>query len=277
MRFRKAPEPAPPDHSGREFLLAQSQVKVVPVSASDAARAKTRRVAVWSAVVASVVAAAGISVWRSSRPNTAKADYQDAEKLYASGKYRDAVGTLDHAIGQQPNMIEAYRLRAQAERSLGEMDAALKDLNVVLGARPDTEAYRMRALTYRDLLKPAEALADYSKVIERQPIGDDYTGRGTCYRDLGQLDNAIRDFGKAIEMHPSVDTYLQRGMAYEAVGNHRAAIDDLDKAIEYRPEAPYSYRTRAAAREALGDIAGAKADRAKATEIETPHAIAKKG
>lgn len=271
MRYRKNPEPAPADHSSRDFLLAQSQMKVVPVSASDAARAKARRLAIWSLVVLVILAIAGVVVWRWARPNTASADFQDAQKLYVSGKYRDAVGTLDHAIGQQSKMIPAYRLRAQAERSLGDMNAALRDLDVVIAAQPDVEAYRMRAQTYRDLFKPSEALADYTKVIQLQPTGEDYNGRGDCYRDLGQIENAIQDFGKAIEMHPSVDTYLQRGMAYEAVGNHRAAIADLDKAIEYRPEAPYSYRTRAAAREALGDIAGAKADRAKASEIETPH------
>jgi tetratricopeptide (TPR) repeat protein len=269
MRFRQRPGPARQQNT-REFLPAQANIKLVPVTAADAARAKARRIAMWGAVVLAVLVAAGIGVWRTSRPDTARAEYQDAQKLYASGKYGAAIGTLTYAIGQEPRLIEAYELRARAHRALGQMEEALADLNIVIAARPDFQSYRLRASTYRDLFRPAEALQDYTKAIEMRPTADEYKGRGICYRDLGQNQNAIQDFTKAIEQAPDEDGYLQRGMAYEAIGNHQAAIADLDKAIEYRPDVPYSYRARATAREALGDHAGAKADRAKAQALETP-------
>ena len=62
---------------------------------------------------------------------------------------------------------------------------------------------------------------------------------------------------------------MQRGLAYEAAGEHRKAVADYDDAIAEMRDAPYAYRARALAKDALGDVEGAKADREAAQRIES--------
>lgn len=244
----------------------------VPMTEDAFRRQRMRKFYIWGSAILAVALVVVLAIWKSSQPATAHNDYDAAVNLYNSGHYRESIVALDRAIAGRGHVVEAYRLRGTAHRLLNDTELALADLNKVIEAEPSAiEDYRQRAECYRQLGQLENALRDYDFVLDRKPDADTYNGRGICYRDLKRVDRAIADFSKAIELRPTVDNYLQRGMAYDSMGDHVKAIADFDRVIETRPEMPYTYRARAFAKEALGDRAGANADREKARAIEYPN------
>src|SRR5262249_35077287 len=96
-----------------------------------------------------------------------------------------------------------------------------------------------------------------------------YNNRGVAYRELNRLDEAMAEFAKAIELKP--DYTLAYGNAGQALYKARAydkAITVLSKAIDLSPRDAQAYQWRAACRAALGDQAGAEADRRTAAGLK---------
>ena len=61
--------------------------------------------------------------------------------------------------------------------------------------------------------------------------------------------------------------HLRKGIVLQARGEHAAAIEELTKAIAADAGCVEAYAGRGISREALGDVAGAKADYAKSIEV----------
>lgn len=265
-----------PDHSDntRGFLPPTQQMNLVPMTEADFTKARRRRIWLWVGGIVGVLILIVVVLWRSSAPSAARSDFEDGTRLYNAGKYREAASAFTKAIAGNVNLAEAYQMRGTIHRILNEPEEAIADLTKVIEMRPDdVENYRVRAQAYRDLGKYAESLKDEDKVIQLKPSAEAYMRRGIAFRDTGQSAKAIEDFTRAIAIEPTVDNYLQRGMAYDASGDHRNAVADYDRVVELRPEMPYTYRARAFARDALGDRAGAEADRIRARTIELPPGV----
>src|SRR4051812_42725954 len=101
----KQKPPVPPKNT-REFLPATRQVQYVPMSAKDFQRTRTRKIAIWSGVVAAIVAVMGVIVWQTSIPSNGRNDFDDANRMYAAGKYIEAVAALDSAINAKTKVPE---------------------------------------------------------------------------------------------------------------------------------------------------------------------------
>jgi tetratricopeptide (TPR) repeat protein/predicted Ser/Thr protein kinase len=158
----------------------------------------------------------------------------------------------------------------------------------------------------RELMKGrqfAEAVQAFTKAADIRPRWvQAYIGRGNAYQKLEQFDAAIRDYSRAIRIDPkSFQAYFLRGQSYVRSEQDDLALADFTQAIALKPAAPAAltargeiylrkkdypkavadfsdtiritpdngaaYRGRAAARRALGDRAGAQADREKARGI----------
>ncbi len=95
------------------------------------------------------------------------------------------------------------------------------------------------------------------------------------YTEMTQVEpnlkkKAMADFDKAIEDDPNnADAYYARGFAFLSHGDAMLkAVADFNKAIELNPKYASAYLMRGRAYEALGEMDKAKADRAKALELE---------
>jgi len=248
-------------------------MKLVPMTEADFNKKRNRRILIGVGAGLLMLAIVGTVMWRSSAPASARNDSEDGTRLFNSGKYPEAAVALTRSIEAGTNLAESYQIRARVYRILNDPKKAVADFTKAIELKPDElELYRLRALSYRDITEFENAVRDYDHIIRVKPTADTYSGRGVCYRDLGKPDLALADFSRAVELDPSLDNYMHRGMANAATGDHRAAIADFDKAIALRPEMPYSYRSRAFSREAVGDKSGAQADRTRARSIEYPRA-----
>jgi tetratricopeptide (TPR) repeat protein len=240
------------------------------MSAEEFQRRRWKRIGVWSVGILAGMLLLVFIVLKSSQPADARANFTDAKKYVSAGRMEDALSAVNLAINARPRFADAYRLRASIHRAMDQPELALKDISRVVELEPNVaENYRVRAQAYVDLRQYRNALADFDMLIKLAPSARAYNDRGVCYRMLGDNSRAVEDFSNAIRLEPSVEGYLQRGMVLAAMGDHRRAIDDFNRALEIRADMPAVYRARASSRDALGDRAGAAADRAKAQELET--------
>lgn len=186
------------------------------------------------------VVAIGIGTWvyiyMASAQDRADTEFQIGMKSMSPGKYPDAVTHFTKAIaiyGQLPN---AYLERGNANRLLGEMDAAL---------------------------------ADYQSAADLNPVlPEAQSGIAVIYIERHDIAHALEHLNKSISLHPTVEAFYQRGQILEAQGQHEKAIADYDRAIAEDRDSPYMYRARALAKTNLGDVEGAHADREIAVKIE---------
>ena len=69
--------------------------------------------------------------------------------------------------------------------------------------------------------------------------------------------------------------HLRQGVVLQARGEHEAAVEAFTKAIAADAACIEAYASRGISREALGDVAGARADYAKSIEVEVKAGIAR--
>ena len=146
----------------------------------------------------------------------------------------------------------------------------------------DAVAYYDRGLTYAAVDEWERAIADYNKAIEIDPkYVDAYIGRGKAYSSERFDDaRAMADYNKAIELDPkNARAYLARGRFYIDQLSDQAdrAMADYNRAIELNPLYDFAYLQRGFVYALNSQHALAKADFAKALEIEWGHWAAIKG
>jgi tetratricopeptide (TPR) repeat protein len=186
------------------------------------------------------LAAAGAGGWTynyiASAQERADLEFQEGMKFMSPGKYPDAVVHFTRALSIYKQLPNAYLERGNANRVLGEMDAALADF---------------------------QAASDLNPVLPEA-----HSGIAVIYIERHDLVHALEHLNKSISLHPTVEAFYQRGQILESQGDHAKAIADYDRAIAEERDSPYMYRARALAKANLGDAEGAHADRAIALQIE---------
>ncbi|QJT07845.1 tetratricopeptide repeat protein [Oceanidesulfovibrio marinus] len=120
-----------------------------------------------------------------------------------------------------------------------------------------------------------EALALYTLVIDSNELNHGehlltyvYNNRGALWRDFGQYDKAIDDFTHAIDNRPDPVSYMSRGNTWVDLGDDRRAIEDYTASIRMRPDYARAYNNRAFAWLNLGQVDNAKADFARARQLD---------
>ena len=234
-----------------------------------------------SAYVLLAVLLTGVILYWLSIPGKALTSYNDAKRLYDSGKYSNALYAVNESLRDRGLRLKAYRLRADIYLAMQQFQDAVADITRVIGLQPDlAENYDFRAHAYLELQDAASAAKDYTKLIALNGSADAYNDRGLCYLKLNDTSKAISDFTKAIEVEPRVEFYLQRSLAHSGSGDHPAAIRDLDRALDLQSQsmtAMYCYRARAAEKQKMGDAAGSAEDIQKALAIEAQNSLGASG
>lgn len=199
-------------------------------------RRQRRLITITVAVIALFCVGGGVYYYISNAPVRADKEYQLGMSFMEPGKYPEAITHFTRAIGITGQLPNAYLERGNAERILGQADAALADYETAADMSPS--------------LAPA------------------HNGIAIIYIERHDQRHALEELNKSIALQPTVEAFYQRGQILEAQGDHKKAIEDYDRAIAEERDAPYMYRARALAKANLGDEEGAHQDRQLATEIE---------
>lgn len=205
-------------------------------------------------------------------PANAQVSYDEGVRLLEDqDNPMQALRYLDDAIRARPNFVGAYVHRAEARRRLVQFGLSMKDCNKVIQLAPaDPRGYNCRGYAEQQLMQYNASLTDFGEALRLNPnFGLAYGNRGTTYNLTHRYVLAVKDFDEAIRLLPRNHVYyIRRGNSYSNLKQYAKAIQDYTEAIRLSPQSMDAYRARAIAEEAMGDIAGAAADRARIREAD---------
>jgi tetratricopeptide (TPR) repeat protein len=219
-------------------------------------------------------------------------------------RYAEAIADVSQAIRREPDKAPWYDQRATAYKRTRQYGLALADLERAVQLDPDNFAFHgRRGEVYSIFKRYKEADADLMISVKAEPQNREwflelgrvyinsqhyeaalnlntvairvngtepgyYNNRGVAYRELNRLDDALADFNKAIELKPDYAlAYRNAGQVFSKARAYDKAVTVFSKAIELSPRDAQAYLRRAACRAALGDKAGADADRRTAASL----------
>lgn len=230
---------------------------------------------------------------------SARDNYLKAHALNSQSKFEEALLLLNHAIEQDPKLVDAYISRSFSYGKMGMIDKALKDVQKALELDSNNEvAYNNRGFLYLRLGQYDKSIADFTKAIALNPDDEAaWANRAEAYWRAGNPVDALTDCSKAIGFGlDDADPYITRGDILASQGEALRAISDYDTAIGYHPTTANSfhdpgevYFKRAEQRKFLSnkDLGTARSNgypvdlaeaitgfKAKITELSAPKAVA---
>lgn len=160
---------------------------------------------------------------------------------YEIGRTQAEFGALQPYQQQHDKAIYYYRH--------GLLKEAVGTLNLLLKNNPDYSiAWHHRAEVYLVMRERRQAYADVNKAIETAHTWHEnyhfnaalhHLHRGLVYADTGQPEMAMMDFTKALELHKNfVEVYVERARIRAAMEQYPSALSDMDHAlsIQHHPE-----------------------------------------
>jgi serine/threonine-protein kinase len=160
--------------------------------------------------------------------------------------------------------------RGQEEMRSKDYRAAIQSFTEAIALRPNyAPAYLSLGVAQQNLEYNEAAIQNYSAAIRLAPeMAHAYAERGVCLVRLRRDADAFTDFERALWLKPKLGIALNgRGGVYFRRKQYRQALADYDAAIKNNPRLAQAYLNRAVAREAVGDLRGAAADRRREAEL----------
>jgi tetratricopeptide (TPR) repeat protein len=147
---------------------------------------------------------------------------------FRKSDYKNAKSFFDQAIQEESKAtkrlyLDAYKYRGRINRNLFDYEAAIRDFDVIIKARPNyPRAYRYRGYCKFLLNLYADAIDDFDQyLLIANPLREEemekaWFWRGQCYRFLDDNQSAISDFNKTIAHNPYFsDAFRARSECYE--------------------------------------------------------------
>ncbi len=194
--------------------------------------------------------------------------------LLLEDKYEAAIETINILLKTDPDLHEAYFMRAIAKYNLGDLLGAEYDFSLAIEKNPVyTMAYNFRAITRTQIGNYDDALNDFQEAIDLRPdLPGPYYSRGVTYLQSGQYEKALEDLDRFIRRNDKdVEAYLVRGEAYLNLKDTTRAYEQYDKAIRTNYFDPSGYYRRGLLRAMQDDDGEALADFNKSIECDSTY------
>jgi tetratricopeptide (TPR) repeat protein len=166
-------------------------------------------------------------------------------KFYLQGKqFEQALADLDEALRLNPQLGEAWTLRATVRVEMGDYQQALADVERRLQIEPpDPLALLTRGNLRANLGELELSLEDFTEFLGQQPgTALALRARASSYARLRRFEEALADLNEALTVDPTnADAYLERGHVYQSKGEYLAAVADYQKALALGQTEPRFY------------------------------------
>jgi Tfp pilus assembly protein PilF len=175
--------------------------------------------------------------------------------------------------GAEPAPFVMAMRRGEQQIKAGDYPGAIQAFTRAVSLRPRAAlAYYNRGSAYQRLEQFALAIEDYAQAQRLDPkLVQAYIGRGGCLVREHRDPEAFVEFQRALELQPdAVPALTARGNIYLRRKQYGPALTDYDRALNLNPRYAPAYLSRANAREAVGDLAGAAADRRSEAALRKP-------
>ena len=205
------------------------------------------------------------------------ADFEAANMLASAysevNESAKAMAVLDEIFRVESRNAQALRTRAEIHALRSNHEAAVSDLTALLGSsRGEPDAHCQRAISFAFLKRAADAKIDMKRCEAStnhwEPLakGPIEMMNGRPKEAWKQFDAAIRKFNSSSALSDFPEGRIARAAALLEMGDASRALTDLNAAQRFYPWLGRVYLMRAAAKEKLGDTAGAQADRDRAKQ-----------
>lgn len=156
--------------------------------------------------VAATALWAVVAVWP-AQAQQINVDLQEALEYHRAGRLKDAVEIYTEVLEKNPSVVEALNWRAMANIDLGELDAALTDLNKAIQLSPGyADAYNNRGEVYRQKQMYRQALDDYRRATQiEKNFPEAHYNMALILEHEKNYDAAINEYRKYLELQPKAE------------------------------------------------------------------------
>lgn len=166
-------------------------------------------------------------------PEDAVASYDQAEVLFAKGKYFEALSLYDKVTDKLPRHEAAWLRKGDCFSNLRRLEDALICYDKVLQSNPESmRAWNLKGVCLSDLKRYAEALDAFDEAIMLNPRHEVmWNFRGVCLYGLNRLDEAKDSFDKAIKINPKfAPAWRNKGNVLAHLGNKKEGKRCIEQA-----------------------------------------------
>jgi tetratricopeptide (TPR) repeat protein len=152
-------------------------------------------------------------------------------------------------------------------------EAAIRRLNEQIERDPlNPELLVQRGHAWQDAKDLRRAMADFEHAVALDPFCVSALAASASLRySEGDYDGSIDDSSRAIGMEPdNVIALCTRAAAYLKKGQPERALEGFDRVLKLAPGQRGALHWRGVAKEALGDVDGARQDFALSTALKPP-------
>jgi tetratricopeptide (TPR) repeat protein len=237
----------------------------------DGARTELERVLAVDPDSADAIALHGDVLMAIGEQASAHNAHDDAESAY-----RRALADYDRLAAVVPDHPAVLFSRARAYVELGDVDAAIGDLERALELDPDdADAHNRLGVLLEGRGSFAEALEHYERVVALapdNPVG--WRNRGDALRALGRADAAATSYRRAVELDPDeASTRIALAEFLGVSGDYDGARTELERVLAVDPDSADAIALDASVLMAIGDRAQAS-ERAADAEAAYSQALA---
>jgi tetratricopeptide (TPR) repeat protein len=179
-----------------------------------------------------------INDFLSKVPVFSPAAYEDGFALFASGRFRDAIGRFKAAAAADPLVIDAAARNAQVQAGIAALRAkqgpqAIQQLEAAVKALPtSSEAHRVLGVGYRATARLADSIRHLENAVRLAP-GDERARvtLGDTLAEAGRVDDAERVLRETVALLPkSAEARWALARVYERQNRGLEAIATLEEA-----------------------------------------------
>ncbi|MCC5899846.1 MAG: tetratricopeptide repeat protein [Phormidium sp. BM_Day4_Bin.17] len=172
-----------------------------------------------------------------------KPDYHQAwsnqgSALFHLQRYPEAIAAYNRALSIYPDYPEAWNNKGGALSKLGQYEEALAAYDRAVELKPDyVEAWNNRGLALMELKRYKESVASYNRAVKLKPdYIEAWNNRGLAFAGADLHEHALRCFEKARSLNPdNIDTYRNQGLSLAALERYPEAIRAYQRGTEIQP------------------------------------------
>jgi protein O-mannosyl-transferase len=230
--------------------------------------------------------------WRTKKEFAkALADYDkaisikpEAAALNSRGKTHFDMGNATQALQdytaatqkkESDKLAEVWANRASAYGSMGQLEAAMADLNKALSIDSlHVNALMTRGNVLGEMKNYEASIRDLTKARELEPFNTDVlSNRLFTYREMGKFDLALADADTYLTIKKeNANVWADRAFLKKSLNRCAEALPDFDEAVRLGSNQIGVFVERAQCHRLLGNVAAMKADVQKALQLGAPPA-----
>ena len=163
---------------------------------------------------------------------------QKADEALRQSLYKEALESLDAALGMKSEHDLAWRMKASAHFYLGEYDDALEAVGQALRIRPgDPTSWYMAGVVLHQTGRLEEEVGAYDQALRfARKMHPALLNKGATLFSMGMREEALKSFEEMLRYYPNdPQAMVNRGLVLKSLGRQSDALKAFDSVAALDP------------------------------------------